>query len=113
MPDQYENGLNRTLGKIEAMLESAQQSREIARREMATVVKNIDTIKTQHSETMGAVRELTKDHEYLKARVDSHAVMIDGHEKLRQRGLGLLAGAGVAGGGIGALISKYLPFWPK
>jgi chromosome segregation ATPase len=113
MTDEPANGLQRTLGKIEGMLSSAQTSREITRKEIVSITKNIDAIKGQHSETMSAVKELAKDHEYLKARVDGHAAIIDSHEKMKQRGVGIMTGVGLAGGSVGALIAKYLPFWTR
>lgn len=107
MPDQYENGLNRALGRLESKIESAEKSREKMYEKLDDLVRMMGSTNTTLA--------LLQENQMLMRQQHDTVILpaIADYKRSKGIGMGLLAGASVAGGGIGALISKFLPFWPK
>src|SRR5690606_3445328 len=107
MVDQHENGLNRTLGRLESKIESAEKSREKMYEKLDDLVRISSGVNTQ-------ITLLQESQNQMKQQQDNVILpAIADYKRNKSVGIGLLAGASVAGGGVGALISKYLPFLVK
>jgi hypothetical protein len=107
MTEGHENGLNRTLGRLESKIESAEKSRE-------KIYEKLDDLVKISGATNTALALLQENQLFMRKQQDNVILpAIADYKKNKSLGVGLLAGVGVAGGSIGAALTKYLPFWVK
>lgn len=72
------------------------------------------TARDEHTQTANTLKNITEKLDLLLPVVKDVAEMkphIEDYKRLKQRGLGIIAGVGLTGGGFGAALTHWLGRW--
>lgn len=100
--------ISRQVGNLEAQAAEGQRSREIMRQELRDTRHEVRSMAHNLNgviELLKKVGPMCEEFPLIVSQVKEMAPIVDNYNQLRQRGIGILAGvglAGTAGGAIGA-----------
>lgn len=96
--------ISRLLGSIEAKQTTNNQ-------QLKALFGKVDTMRKEHSELLGVVKELNSRLDVLESELAEDVVpMVQEFQRLKQRGIGILTIIGLLSAGAGFLLTKVLKY---
>lgn len=93
--------ISRVLGRIEAHQSTTKESTQ-------AIFRRVDELRMSHHETMGALKEQNARLTFMEEELAQTVIpAIEDINKLKQRGIGVLAFIGLLGAGAGAMLMKF------